>query len=272
MERADGLGGLMSSVRLRRPPRRPLLPRGAADRRSRARPRRGARPAATSSASARRRRLLGRERLFSSRRRRSSCASRCCPRERLRLGAFVVRCNRRRPRRARRHAAAALAAAAVRQGRGRSALATLLDSKFDGRYDDLPATYSGRGRAAWPARATAPGARSWAPRRRLPAHDRRAGRPHSQPRRLDPDRHDGRPTSSRPTRRRDPAAGGESRPLRPRVLDAAARAGRRILGAGYAAAAPEDHCRYLGVLCLIVRTRESVSPYYTLSLTDRRSA
>ena len=45
--------------------------------------------------------------------------------------------------------------------------------------------------------------------------------------------------------------------------------GRSILGAEYAAAAPQDHCRYLGVLCLIVRTRESVSPYYTLSLTDR---
>jgi len=31
-----------------------------------------------------------------------------------------------------------------------------------------------------------------------------------------------------------------------------------------------DHCRYLGVICVIVRTDHSVSPYYTLNITDRR--
>jgi protoporphyrinogen oxidase len=31
-----------------------------------------------------------------------------------------------------------------------------------------------------------------------------------------------------------------------------------------------DHCRYLGVICVIVRCDHSVSPYYTLNITDRR--
>jgi protoporphyrinogen oxidase len=31
-----------------------------------------------------------------------------------------------------------------------------------------------------------------------------------------------------------------------------------------------DRCRYLGVICLLLRTRESVSPYHTLNITDRR--
>lgn len=31
-----------------------------------------------------------------------------------------------------------------------------------------------------------------------------------------------------------------------------------------------NHCRYLGVICLLLRVRESVSPYYTLNITDRR--
>jgi protoporphyrinogen oxidase len=33
---------------------------------------------------------------------------------------------------------------------------------------------------------------------------------------------------------------------------------------------PDDHCRYLGVICVVVRTAKSVSPYYTLNITDRR--
>ena len=33
---------------------------------------------------------------------------------------------------------------------------------------------------------------------------------------------------------------------------------------------PADPCRYLGVVCVVLRTRRSVSPYYTLNITDRR--
>ena len=37
-----------------------------------------------------------------------------------------------------------------------------------------------------------------------------------------------------------------------------------------AAHAPADHCRYLGVVCLLLRVKRSVSPYYHLNITDRR--
>jgi protoporphyrinogen oxidase len=33
---------------------------------------------------------------------------------------------------------------------------------------------------------------------------------------------------------------------------------------------PADPCRYLGVVCVVARVRESVSPYYALNITDRR--
>src|SRR6266508_2970779 len=103
-------------VRLRRPPRRPLLPRRPADRRPRSRPRRGAR--------ARRPLPLPK------------------PRDRMRLGAFVARCQLTKeydelddtP-----------LLEWLRRRSGKNALermwAPLLDSKFDGRFDDLPATY-----------------------------------------------------------------------------------------------------------------------------------
>ena len=31
-----------------------------------------------------------------------------------------------------------------------------------------------------------------------------------------------------------------------------------------------DRCRYLGVVCLVMRLRRSISPYYALNITDRR--
>ena len=45
---------------------------------------------------------------------------------------------------------------------------------------------------------------------------------------------------------------------------------RKLLSPELAASVAADHCRYLGVVCLIVRTTRSVSPYYTLNITDRR--
>ena len=44
---------------------------------------------------------------------------------------------------------------------------------------------------------------------------------------------------------------------------------RTLLPVDVAARAP-DHCRYLGVICVIARVDHSVSPYYTLNITDRR--
>lgn len=45
---------------------------------------------------------------------------------------------------------------------------------------------------------------------------------------------------------------------------------RRVLAPELAAQAPPDHCRYLGVVCLLLRVKRSVSPYYHLNITDRR--
>ena len=44
---------------------------------------------------------------------------------------------------------------------------------------------------------------------------------------------------------------------------------QNLLPGDVAALAP-DHCRYLGVICVIARVDHSVSPYYTLNITDRR--
>lgn len=45
---------------------------------------------------------------------------------------------------------------------------------------------------------------------------------------------------------------------------------RRLLAPALAERAPADHCRYLGVVSLLMRVRRSVSPYYHLNITDRR--
>ena len=45
---------------------------------------------------------------------------------------------------------------------------------------------------------------------------------------------------------------------------------RSVLSPALRELAPPDHCRYLGVICLLLRTSRSVSPYYHLNITDRR--
>ena len=43
-----------------------------------------------------------------------------------------------------------------------------------------------------------------------------------------------------------------------------------LLGPGLAAMLPPDPCRYLAIVCVVARVRESVSPFYALNITDRR--
>ena len=45
---------------------------------------------------------------------------------------------------------------------------------------------------------------------------------------------------------------------------------RALLAPELAERAPADHCRYLGVVCPLLRVTRSVSPYYHLNITDRR--
>jgi protoporphyrinogen oxidase len=44
---------------------------------------------------------------------------------------------------------------------------------------------------------------------------------------------------------------------------------KNLLGPELAATLPEDTNRYLGVVCVVARVRRSVSPYYALNITDR---
>lgn len=147
----------------------------------------------------------------------------------------------------------------------------LLDSKFDGRYDDLPATYI------------------WSRSRRMSTTRDRGGRevmgwPAGGYQRL-----------IDALANRIVALGGEVRPhtsvdqivgtrtgTTGVVVDGSFRAfdfvlctlappqARRLLSPDLAAQAPDDHCRYLGVICLLLRLSRSVSPYYHLNITDRR--
>src|SRR5581483_7737887 len=147
----------------------------------------------------------------------------------------------------------------------------LLDSKFDGRFDDLPATYL------------------WARTRRMSKTRDSAGRE------IMGWLHGGYETLIAALVERIESLGGEIRGGTPVeqilgvdgsvsgiVVDGTLTPfdsvlctlmpplAHKLLSPDLAAVAPEDHCRYLGVICVIVRTRESVSPYYTLNITDRR--
>jgi protoporphyrinogen oxidase len=147
----------------------------------------------------------------------------------------------------------------------------LLDSKFDGRYDDLPATYM------------------WARTRRMSATRDKSGREimgwleggyqtlidalERRIRELGGRIYGGVPVAQ---------IAGDERGATGIVVDGVERRfdqvvctltpplARSLLAPQLARVAPEDHCRYLGVICVLLRTTRSVSPYYTLNITDRR--
>lgn len=145
----------------------------------------------------------------------------------------------------------------------------LLDSKFDGRFDDLPATYL------------------WSRTRRMSATRDRRGRElmgtfaggyetlvDALTRRL---REQGvRLCVNAPVQK---LLGGPNGIHGLRVGDEALRFDTVLCTLPPAPAArlapdsvtlPASHCRYLGVVCVVLRTTRSVSPYYTLNITDRR--
>lgn len=147
----------------------------------------------------------------------------------------------------------------------------LLDSKFDGRYDDLPATYI------------------WSRSRRMSTTRDRSGRE------VMGWLEGGYQALVDALAARIVALGGEVLPGTAvsqvvgaggavsgvivdggfRVFDSvlvtlAPPVARTLLSPDLAAHAPEERHRYLGVVCLVVRTSRSVSPYYHLNITDRR--
>jgi protoporphyrinogen oxidase len=147
----------------------------------------------------------------------------------------------------------------------------LLDSKFDGAYDDLPATWM------------------WARTRRMGGTRDKQGR--EELGWLE----GGYQTLIDALEQRIVALGGEVkagtaveqiagdqrgatglvvdgryRPFDFVLCTLAPPMARSLLAPGLLERAPEDHCRYLGVISLLLRTKRSVSPYYHLNITDRR--
>jgi protoporphyrinogen oxidase len=146
----------------------------------------------------------------------------------------------------------------------------LLDSKFDGQYDDLPATYL------------------WSRMRRTASTRDRSGREVMGWIR------GGHQALADALRDAIEARGGVVLTRR-RVLSVVSTLGRvqgvladdgfhphdwvvstllrphleKILAADVCALLPADPCRYLGVVCVVARVRASVSPYYALNITDR---
>jgi protoporphyrinogen oxidase len=148
--------------------------------------------------------------------------------------------------------------------------APLLDSKFDGSYDDLPATYL------------------WARTKRMSKTRDSSGRElmgwleggyqrlievlAHRIRALGGVIHSGVAVS---------AIAGSARGVNGIVVNGHTNSYDQVLCTllppqaghllpGDVAALTPDHCRYLGVICVIARVDHSVSPYYTLNITDRR--
>jgi protoporphyrinogen oxidase len=147
----------------------------------------------------------------------------------------------------------------------------LLDSKFDGRFDDLPATYMwGRTRRMSATRDSAGreimGWLEGGYQRLVEALARRI-------RALGGEIHAGTAVE-RVVGTASGIAGvvldGRLRPFDHVLCTLLPPQAQRLLAPELAAATPADHCRYLGVVCVLLRTSRSVSPYYTLNITDRR--
>jgi protoporphyrinogen oxidase len=147
----------------------------------------------------------------------------------------------------------------------------LLDSKFDGAYDDLPATYL------------------WSRMRRVAGTRDRAGREVMGwiqggyqalvDRLADAIRERGGEVLTSTPVRFIPSQGGRAHGV---VLDTGFRRHdwvvstllrphmRNLLSPELEGALAPDPCRYMGVVCVVARVRRSVSPFYALNITDRR--
>jgi len=147
----------------------------------------------------------------------------------------------------------------------------LLDSKFDGRYDDLPATYI------------------WARTRRMGTTRDRSGREvmgwleggyqtlidalERKIRELGGEVRAGTAVdqiAGANGRAMGLVIDGQLRPFDFVLCTLAPPQARMLLAPSLLDQAPADHCRYLGVICLLLRVKRSVSPYYHLNITDRR--
>ena len=194
------------------------------------------------------------------------------PHDRLRLGAFVARCSLSRE-----HTRLddVPLEAWLRRYCGRRALERLwrplLDSKFDGRFSDLPATYiwARTRRMSRTRDSSGKELMGWLEGGYQTLVDRLEGRI----RQLGGEIYRGSAVTSMLETDGGEAAlavGGRIRPFGAILCTLAPPQARRLLAEPIAARLPADRCRYLGVVCLVLRLRRSVSPYYHLNITDRR--
>ncbi len=146
----------------------------------------------------------------------------------------------------------------------------LLDSKFDGTFDDLPATY------LWARTRRMSSTRDASSREVMGTIQ--GGYQRLVDRLADAIRAHGGEIHLRTPVRYVPSSGGRALGV---VLDSGFRMHdwvattqlrphmQNLLAPDLVDAMGPDPCRYLGVVCLVARTRKSVSPYYALNLTDR---
>ena len=193
-------------------------------------------------------------------------------RDRLRLAAFVARCQLTRD-------AAELEDTTLEEWLLRTAgtelwerlWRPLLESKFDGRYDDLPATYlwSRMRRTAGTRDRTGREVMGWI----------RGGYETLLEGMAAAIRARGGEVRTSTVVRSVPAPAGRAlgvvleRGLCPHdhvVTTQLRPALDRMLAPVLAAALGADPNRYLGVVCVVARVRRSVSPFYALNITDRR--
>lgn len=147
----------------------------------------------------------------------------------------------------------------------------LLDSKFDGCYDDLPATY------LWSRMRRVSGTRDRAGREVMGWI--RGGYQELVDRLADAIRDRGGDVLTSTPVRFIPSLSGRAQGV---LLDSGMRRHdwvvttqlRRnmagMLSPELESVLQPDRCRYMGVVCVVARVRRSVSPFYALNITDRR--
>jgi protoporphyrinogen oxidase len=147
----------------------------------------------------------------------------------------------------------------------------LLDSKFDGRLDDLPATY------IWARTRRMSGARDSTGRETMGwlegGYERLIEALADRVREMGGALHTGRPVD-RIVAGDAGATGvvidGQLQPFDAVLCTLAPPQRAALLEPALAGRVTPDGLRYLGVICLLLRTERSVSPYHTLNITDRR--
>jgi protoporphyrinogen oxidase len=147
----------------------------------------------------------------------------------------------------------------------------LLDSKFDGRYQDLPATY------LWARSRRMSGSRDKSSQEMMGSLD---GGYQTLVDALGVaiEQLGGTVLRKTPVKAVVSSAGRAVGTLSTRGYEAHDQvistllpvATEPLLGRDLAAAVGQDGHRYLGIVCLVMRLRRSLSPWYTLNITDRR--